>query len=178
MDLVLPSSAYKKSYITAIREFQLDPDFAPRHLDINVLELEKGFESFVQKEIEKAEGEHLPEGFVPEGVFWLVDGEEYIGKASIRHRLTDHLLHTGGHIGYEIRPSKRQRGYGTALLKLAIEKAKELGIERLLLTCDTTNAASRRIIEHAGGVFEREGPPEKEGGPKKNRYWIPIRRLQ
>ncbi len=172
VELIQPSAKFKDSYLAAIREFQNDPDFPPRHIEVDTRLLENDFDSFVTREIEQAEGKNLSEGFVPQSVFWLVDGGEYIGKTSIRHRLTEHLLKTGGNIGYEIRPTKRRRGYGTALLKLAIAKAKELGIEKLLLTCDSTNSASRRIIENAGGVFESEGPPEKPGGPNKNRYWI------
>jgi predicted acetyltransferase len=38
-------------------------------------------------------------------------------------------------------------------LELAIPKAKALGIQKALLTCDKTNAASRRIIEKNGGAL-------------------------
>ena len=60
----------------------------------------------------------------------------------------------GGHIGYSIRPSYRRRGYGHRILQLALEKCGDLGMERVLVTCDEDNAASRRIIEANGFVFE------------------------
>src|SRR3989344_8456793 len=88
---------------------------------------------------------------------------QYIGRLSIRHKLNDHLLKIGGHIGYDIRPSKRSRGYGTAILRLGLPKAKELRIERALLTCNENNIASLKIIEKAGGVLESKVQNPGEG---------------
>ena len=88
------------------------------------------------------------------------------------------LLHTwnrsAGHIGYDIRPSKRKQGYGSKILELALPKAKELDIERVLLTCDETNTGSRRIIEKNGGVLENQ-VKNPETGVDKLRFWIDVR---
>lgn len=67
--------------------------------------------------------------------YWLVDDERqvFLGEVSIRHRLTDALLRYGGHIGYDIRYSQWNKGYGTLLLKLALEKAGEMGIHEVLI---------------------------------------------
>ncbi len=100
-------------------------------------------------------GLHPPE-LVPETWLWLVDGDEYIGRASIRHELNDELLLVAGHIGYEIRPTKRRQGYGTQILALALERAREMGIYKVLVTCDTDNFGSRKIIEANGGKLENE----------------------
>lgn len=69
------------------------------------------------------EGRNLPKGFAPESVFWLIDDEEFIGRASIRHELTPHLREIGGHIGYEIRPSKRRQGYGTMIFVSCLKRS-------------------------------------------------------
>ena len=53
-----------------------------------------------------------------------------------------------------IRPSKRNQGYGKKILQLALLKAKALGINKVLITCDETNIASKKIIEASDGVFE------------------------
>ena len=68
-------------------------------------------------------------------LYWLVDDESqvFLGEISIRHRLTDALLRYGGHIGYGIRYSQWNKGYGTLLLKLALEKAGEMGIHEVLI---------------------------------------------
>jgi hypothetical protein len=60
-----------------------------------------------------------------------MDGDEWIGKLTLRTTINAQYLHAGGHIGYEIRPSKRRYGYGTALLRLGVE-AQMLDIMRLL----------------------------------------------
>jgi predicted acetyltransferase len=55
-------------------------------------------------------------GRVPQTTLWWVSGDEYLGRISIRHRLTAHLREIGGHIGYDIRLSARQHGHATAML--------------------------------------------------------------
>jgi len=141
-------------------------------LEFNADELEKDFQKYLQEFEDEAAGRNLKDGRVPQTVWWLVMGDEYLGRVSIRHRLTDKLMRIGGHIGYEVRPSERRKGYGTLLLKLGLQKAKELGIERPLLTCDATNASSRKIIEGAGGILENEVPGENAGDPAKLRFWF------
>ena len=97
-----------------------------------------------------------PVGHVPSTTLWWVDGGAYLGRLAIRHRLTPHLLEYGGHIGYDVRPTARRRGHATAMLAAALPVANRLGIDRALVTCDTTNVASRRVIEANGGVLEDE----------------------
>ena len=80
-----------------------------------------------------------------------MDGKKYIGTGSIRHYLNESLKNFGGHIGYFIRPSQWNKGYGTIQLRLLLEKAHELGIENALLTCDVENIASARVMEKNGG---------------------------
>lgn len=169
MELVQPSVRYKDSYLESIREAQAEG----RKTEFDVELAEKDFERFVRELNERAEGKHLPEGFVPETVYWLVGGGEYVGRLSIRHRLTAHLLKIGGHIGYDIRPSKRQQGYGTEILRLGLMEAKKMGLERVLLTVDEGNIASRKIIEKNGGVLENS-VPNPETGINKLRFWITI----
>ena len=113
----------------------------------------------------------MPNGYVPETRLWLIEDGKYIGSVNIRHSLTPHLLGVGGHIGYNIRPSMRNKGYGTAILRLALPYARALGLERVLLTCDETNIGSKKIIEANGGVLENK-VSNPAGGPDKLRYWI------
>lgn len=167
--LVRPSIDYKESYLEALKEFQSEG----RNLDYDIQKLADDFEGFVNKLLGLAEGKDLPEGFVPESKFWLVDKGEFIGTASIRHSLNENLLKIGGHIGYEIRPSKRHLGYGTEILKQALSEAKRLGIKNALITCDETNIGSRKIIESNGGVLE-DIVFYDENMPKKMRFWIEI----
>jgi predicted acetyltransferase len=117
---------------------------------------------------QRLEGTPRPEGFVPDTELWLLDGDEFLGRIGIRHRLTPFLLKVGGHIGYDVRPSARRRGHATAMLRAALAVARDLGIEQALLTCDADNVASRAVIERAGGVLD----DKREG---KLRFWVPTR---
>lgn len=176
MELRLPSAEYKASFIEAVREYQEYPTHTFRDEKYRLLstsELESDFDAFISREASNRRGENLPEGHVPCTDYWLIDNEEFIGRVSIRHHLNDALLRLGGHIGYDIRPGRRGRGYGNAILRLTLPKAKELGIKRALVTCDATNIASRKIIEKNGGVLEnRVGNPET--GIDKLRFWIAL----
>ena len=59
-----------------------------------------------------------------------------------------------GHIGYGVRCSEWNKGYGTLMLKLALEKAKEMGLSKVLLTCDDDNPASAKVMEKNGAVLQ------------------------
>lgn len=109
-----------------------------------------------------------PDGYVPETVRWWVAGDEYLGRISIRHVLTPHLLREGGNIGYEVRPSVRRRGHATAMLAAALPLAAGLGIGPARVDCEAGNVASRRVIEKNGGVFAEE----RDGSLY---FWVPTR---
>lgn len=106
-------------------------------------------------------------GWVTASMLWWVEDQEYLGRLQIRHELTDFLLEIGGHIGYDVRASARRRGHATAMLRAALPRAATLGITSVLITCDTDNVASRRVIEGNGGVLE----DERAG---KLRFWVPT----
>jgi predicted acetyltransferase len=175
MQLILPPAKYKDSYLEALDEyFQTDAADRLDILSINPAALKKDFQSYVTHLHEESEGKHLPEGYVPQTTYWLVDGDEFIGRAGIRHTLSPELLKIGGHIGYDIRPSRRKMGYGKEILKLALPKAKAMGITKALVTCNETNIGSKKIIEANGGIFENR-EPQGNGLPDKLRYWITLK---
>ena len=134
----------------------------------------ENFEKYVQDRLDWKVGKSLPKGWIPATEFWLVRGQnELLGISSLRHKLTENLRKIGGHIGYNIRPSERRKGYGTLILKFTLEKARELGLKRVLITCDDDNIASARIIEKNRGVLEDKITNE-EREVLKRRYWIEL----
>jgi predicted acetyltransferase len=108
-----------------------------------------------------------PAGFVPATTWWWVDGEEYLGRIVVRHRLTENLLQVGGHIGYDARPTARRHGHATAMLREVLPLCRTVGIDRALVTCDLDNVASRKVIEANAGELE----DERAG---KLRFWVPV----
>lgn len=167
--LVTPDVRFHGSFTEAIRE---EPGTGAAYLftgDQSSLADPAVFADYVAMLIDdRREDSRRPAGFVPSTTLWWVDGEEFLGRLAIRHRLTESLRTLGGHIGYWIRPSARRRGHATAAFRAALPVAYRLGIDPVLVTCDEDNIGSRRIIEGAGGRFESQIG-------LKRRYWVPTR---
>ena len=110
-------------------------------------------------------------GFVHATYWWIVEGDTYLGAITLRHELTDFLLDAGGHIGYSVRPSARRRGLASWALGEVLARARDIGLERVLVTCDDDNVASARTIERNAGVLEdvRDTPLGRT-----RRYWIAL----
>ena len=112
---------------------------------------------------------------VDQSTFVLVDNNNHIyGGTNIRHELNDNLLRHGGNIGYLIRPSERGNGYATLMLKLALEKCKDLNIHKVLITCREENIASAKVIESNGGIYESSLYIEEKNETYR-RYWIDLK---
>ncbi|MFH8606354.1 GNAT family N-acetyltransferase [Streptomyces sp. NPDC018029] len=171
--LALPTGLVHRSYLTAMEEFRAEGrggpdddttlgatlrDYGTRWRDRAV------FDAYVA---EVRAAAHPAEPFaVPVTTLWYVDGADYFGRVSIRHTVATRFLREyGGHIGYDVRPTARRRGHATRMLLGCLPYAARLGLESVLVTCDTDNTGSRKVIEAAGGTFEDE-----RGG--KLRYWI------
>ena len=113
---------------------------------------------------------------VPATTWFLWNGCRILGRVSIRHRLTPRLEDFGGHIGYDVRPSDRGRGYGSLLLTVALAKTRALGLPRVLLTCSPTNTASVRMILSNVGQLVSESPAISANNRPTQRYWIDTTR--
>jgi predicted acetyltransferase len=129
------------------------------------------FAAYLARRQEFACGSDLPPSYVPETTYWGVEGTSIVGGVRVRHHLTPALRQFGGHIGYDVRPSKRGQGCGTRLLALALERAWQLGLRQVLITCDSDNIGSARVIEKNGGKLGEQG---MVAGYDKvvSRYWI------
>ncbi|GAA0329741.1 GNAT family N-acetyltransferase [Bacillus carboniphilus] len=131
------------------------------------------FLGMVKDLLAQEKGENLPEGWVPDSTYWLVnDSRKILGAVNIRHGLTEALKNSGGHIGYGIRPSERRKGFATKLLSLALEKIEELGVKKVLVVCDEDNIASAKTILNNGGVPDIDYV--EEDGNVIKRFWINI----
>ncbi|MDX6330651.1 MAG: hypothetical protein QOI83_3034 [Streptomycetaceae bacterium] len=109
-----------------------------------------------------------PDPAVPRTSLWYADGDTYLGRLVVRHTLGSRFLRQyGGHLGYDVRPSARRRGHATAMLREALPIVRGLGIDRALVTCESGNIASRRVIEACGGELE----DERHG---MLRFWVPT----
>lgn len=166
MKLVKPTLKYKQSYQSALNEFEKEG--LKREW---VFLSQKSIADYVQLTKENEKGINLPFNWVPATTYWLIDKEKFIGHVNIRHKLNDRLKVLGGNIGYFIRPTERRKGYGKKILELALPKSKELGIKKVLITCDDDNIGSAKIIEFNGGILQDK---KKVEGILIRRYWIII----
>ncbi len=165
--LVEPNEGLRDAFLEMARDWQQAGE------DRYAAALED-FPAYLRRLRDYARGIGLKPGHVPETTYWLLRGEETIvGVGRLRHRLTLALRELGGHIGYDIRPSERRKGYGTALLGLTLREARARGLRRVLLTCDDDNVASARIIEKNGGVLADRVRPAGHDELWR-RYWIDL----
>jgi predicted acetyltransferase len=165
-ELVTPDVTWHGSWAETLLEFGEEyphgSGLGPGKIDVAA----DGCAAFVAERLRGADPEApRPEGIVLCDYFWITDGDEMVGFLALRHELTPWLLEEGGHIGYSVRPSRRREGHASRAVALALIRAKGLGLERVLLTCDEDNLGSRRTIENAGGVYE-------DSRKDKRRYWI------
>ena len=113
--------------------------------------------------------ETVTPGFVTAHTFFALDNDKIVGIINARHELNDYLLNFGGHIGYSVRKSERRKGYGKKMLNHTSKFLFSLGLEKILITCDKNNIASKRTIESCGGILENE---VVEKSRTTLRYWI------
>lgn len=174
-ELVAPTPVVRRSFLEAVEELVAEGrtgegSMLKRWMDLfsDRWHTPEGFAAFVAYlEVDALPGSERPTGHVPQSTWWFLDGEEYLGRISVRHELTEWLREFGGHIGYEVRPTARRRGHATTMLREVLPHAYALGIDPALLTCDEDNVASAKVIEAVGGVLhDRRGI--------KLRYWVPT----
>ena len=175
LKLVIPSINDEESALAMLEEIKVaDAGLPWQYSGLANLEEATSYEKWVKEKADEKNGINLKEGYVPCTTLFLkrMSENKICGSISIRHELNKFLLEFGGHIGYSITPSERGKGYGKLQLKMALEIAKELGIEKCLITADETNVASNKTIISEGGILENTVMWDNE---PLNRYWINLK---
>lgn len=156
-------------------------DFKEEHLNLGETELHGGalidsmeYEDWLQLTYENSKKESVHSNWVVTSTFFVMrkSDNKIIGMVDIRHTLNDFLRNYGGHIGFGVRPSERKKGYATQILQAALEHAKEISLEKVMVACYKENEASRKTILKCGGMLEREFL--HSDGKYVQVYWINL----
>lgn len=170
LKLVLPKAEYEAACLTYRKEFQQGNEVM--HGTSGLAHAES-FDAWLRDVEDGQYEDRLVGNRIPATTYLAVtiDTNHLVGIVNIRHKLNDYLKTLGGHIGYSVRKSERQRGYATEMLGLALESCKTLGIPRALITCDQDNHASAKTIKNNHGQLERTFMHE---GTMIEHYWIEL----
>ncbi|WIV13723.1 GNAT family N-acetyltransferase [Proteiniborus sp. MB09-C3] len=152
--LAEPNKQYQKSFENYALTYRKIND---EHYFNKYKKALENFQDYLNDLHNYSKGSDLPQGEVVTSTFWLIDEKEVVGVVRIRHQEKKY----SGHIGYDISPDYRNRGYGSQILKLSLEKAINIGIKEAVLTCNIDNMGSKKIIEKNNGrlletVFDEE----------------------
>ena len=164
---VRPVTIFDKNIVT---------DFAQEHYAVNEkieagdcsLILGKSYDEYEDfydwlKEEEKLDQEEkLKKGQVGCTTYLVLTKEEdnLIALLDIRHSLAYEHGNIYGHIGVDIRPKQRNKGYYKEILKIALELAKQYNIETVVISCEYSNIASKKGIEQVFGKEYQTVPIE------------------
>lgn len=140
--------------------------------EVLISEMNRNPAEFLALTVMREKGIDDISGYVPFSTFYIVVGEVIVGDIRVRYKLNEQLLQEGGHIGYALHPDHRRRGYGTAACKLALDFCKDIGLKKVLITCDEQNTASRKIIESVGGIADT--PYAQSEDKAVLRYWVEL----
>lgn len=117
----------------------------------------------------------VPARLVPATQFLFIrkSDNKLVGMIQVRHRFNDYLEKYAGHIGYSVRPSERRKGYAKEMLKMTLPFCREIGIDKVLITCIDGNIGSEKTILANGGIYEYT-IHEPDENVNLKRFWITL----
>ena len=171
MKLIFPEKKHEKEHRKILQEFiDNNDEIIPKPM---IIKDEEEYDDFLKNINDYREWKNLKPERVKCTLYFLIDNEEKIvGAIHIRHELNDDLKRNGGNIGYGIRPNERRKWYATIWLRLALEKCKELWMDKVLINCRKDNIWSSKTIIKNWWIRDSEYEFE---GKIKERYRISIK---
>ena len=166
LQLVSPSADLQNAFLAMAEEFSASGDTRYQAALAD-------FSAYLQLLGAIEIGDKLPADSSPQSTYWLLDRSALVGCSRLRHRLTDDIVEEWGQIGYDVRPSRRRQGYGSVILALTLERARQAGHARIVITCAADNLGSVRVIESNGGA-QPEPFVSAVSKTQMLRYWLVL----
>lgn len=122
IQLIQPTAALQSEFLCMVTEFQ---DAGETYIHEQAISfIQDSFHVYIRQLEQNSRSIGLKPGSVPATIFWLISERvRVLSESRLRHRLTPSLEDVGGHIGYMVRPTERDKGYGTKLLAMTLAKA-------------------------------------------------------
>ena len=170
--LIRPTSEYASQIVEYRQEF-LD---AGDSMDgTGPLRRTSNPEEYIQICLDHEDPLKVPSHLVPATQFFFIrkSDNKLVGMIQVRHRFNDYLEKYAGHIGYSVRPSERRSGYAKEMLEMTLPFCRQIGIDKVLITCIDGNIGSEKTILANGGVYEST-VHEPNRNEHLKRFWITL----
>ena len=172
MILINPTSKYKDSYLELVTTAKKNGDISEMG---NAYKENETFEQMIKRLKDRSKGINISKSEVPSSMKWIIENKEVVGTIDLRHLLNKSYFERLGHVAYYIHTLKRNKGYASKALALAIKWYKKMPINKILITCYSDNNASKKVILKNGGKFEKS-VKDKISNKTINRYLIDIKK--
>lgn len=132
-------------------------------------------EEYIQICLDYEDPLKVPSHLVPATQFLFIrkSDNKLVGMIQVRHRFNDYLEKYAGHIGYSVRPCERRKGYAKEMLRMVLPFCREIGLDKVMITCIDGNIGSEKTILANGGVYEYTIHEPNENEDLK-RFWIEL----
>jgi predicted acetyltransferase len=152
LQLLEPAEWMRDAYVA------MADDYAAAGEDVHGQRLERAvgdFGGLLRRWRDAARGVNLGPDEIQQQTWWLVrNGREIVGVVYLRPEADAERQRKTGHVGYYVRPAERGKGYGTVMLRLAVERLRAAGVSSVAVVCGKDNEASKRVAEKNGGRLE------------------------
>ena len=119
-----------------------------------LLDKMESFSEWLEYVSRNADIDRVSEDWVVTDTFIALEDSLVVGIICLRHELND-FFKDFGHVGYSVRPSKRNNGIATDMLKKVLKIAEDIGLKYLQLSAFQDNIASCKTITKCGGEYLR-----------------------
>ena len=138
MRLVKPTLEYRDTYLAGMSEIIAEhPGLVSDHSIHDLADQIARWELLAAREHDAARMQ-----------YWLMDGNEYVGTVQIRREPNGRLPELASHLGWFLRPTRRNDETAKELLSLALTEAAALGMSEVLVT---GSMSDRNMFEQRGG---------------------------